>query len=448
MRLRPPRSTFGLVTLVSLLLGGASLLLAAGVFATSHEALEMQLNHRIEAETAALTAHYEQGGSAALASMIVRREMVRSPSGLGYILVDASGRRLAGRLNAAAPQPGWLEFLYVAREDGGRDISQALTTRLPDGARLVVAADRGPIDAADRTIVQVSAVTFGIMLALGLGGAWALGGIVRRRLDRINTSAEAIIDGDLARRMPVDGSDSEFDRLSITLNRMLDRNAELMETLQQVSSDIAHDLRTPLARLHQSLDSALREGRDADGYRLAIEAAAGRAGEMLEIFAALLRISEVESLQVREGFQPVDLSNLVQQMAETFGPDVEASGHRLAAPASCGIAVQGDRRLLSQMLVNLIENAVRHTPRGTEIRVTLERTETGVVLAVEDSGPGVAPADRERVLRRFARLEKSRSTPGHGLGLSLVAAIARAHYAALSLEDAHPGLVAKVTFPP
>lgn len=435
-----PRSTSGLVLLVSLVVAAATLALGGIVYHTSHEALEQQLNHRIEAETHALLTLMDTGGTAAVAAGIGLREDGRLPTGMGYILTDPQGRRIAGRLNASVPEPGWREFLYTADVAGGRGVSQALTSRLPDGAALVVAADRTPIDEIDGTILRLFIGAFGTMLLVGIGGAWALGAVVRARLERINATARAIIAGELDRRMPRDGTSNEFDQLAETLNRMLDRNAALLENLQQVSSDIAHDLRTPLTRLQQALDGALREGSDADGYRTALESASERSREMLDLFAALLRISEVETFQVREAFRTLNLSEVAERCVDAFRPDVEASGRSLLAKIAPAVVVDGDRHLISQLLVNLIENAVRHTEPGAVIEVSLALADDTARLIVADDGPGIPASERERVLRRFARLERSRSTLGHGLGLSLAAAIARAHHGELVLADNAPGL--------
>lgn len=442
-----PRSIFGLVVAASLVLGLATLVLGVVVYSVSHEALEQQLDQRIETESHALLALLEHAGTAQLAAEIIRREDSRGPSGMGYLLVDAQGRRVAGRLNATAPQPGWQEFLYASDGRGGRSTSQALTTALPGGGRLVVAADRTPIDEIDSTILTLFVGAFGTMLVVGVASAWGLGAVVRHRLEQINTTAHAIIGGDLDRRIPRDGRNNEFDQLAGSLNEMLDRNAELLENLQQISSDIAHDLRTPLSRLQQALDSALLNDLDVDQYRQALRQASDRAREMLDLFAALLRISEVETFQVREGFRAVNFSELVERCIDAFLPDLEASGHALAIDVAQVAWVDGDRHLLSQLVVNLIENAARHTPAGSLISISLRARTEGVQLVVSDNGPGIPSSDRELVLRRFARLEGSRTTPGHGLGLALVAAIARAHFAQLVLMDSVPGLRVSIDFP-
>jgi len=447
MRLGLPRSTFGLVTLASIVLCMMTLVLGVAVYAVSHEALEEQLDHRIATESRMLVNIGKDGGVDALIEAIHHRGDGHRASQLGYLLVDARGRRLAGQLDAQVPAPGWHEFLtYADPQDGEPGIAQALITQMDGGERLVVAADRTVIDEIDLTILRLFALTFGVMLIVGVGGAWVLGTVIRRRLDRINSTAQAIIDGDVAKRMARDDSGSEFDDLAETLNRMLDRNAELIENLRQVSSDIAHDLRTPLSRQIQVLENALANAHDSDSYRRAIETAAENGREILELFAALLRISEIETFSVRAAFKTVDLAEIVERVADAFRPDAEASGHPLHVDARGSFPVNGDRHLLSQMLVNLIENAIRHTPAGSAIAISLVDLDGSVRLRVADQGPGIAPEDRDHVLSRFSRLERSRSTPGYGLGLSLVAAVARAHVAALTLDGNGEGLIVDLTF--
>lgn len=316
---------------------------------------------------------------------------------------------------------------------------------MPDNSRLVVAADREVIDEMDATLLKLFAGAFGVMLLLGIGGAWLVGAVTRARLAHIDRTALAIIDGDLARRMPLTGAGDEFDRVSATLNRMLDRIGGLMDNLRQVSSDVAHDLRTPLTRLHNRLDEAL-SARDVDEKRQAIEAAAAQSRELLDIFGALLRIAEVEALSPRTHFQDVALDQLVEELVDTYRPDMEASGHLLVTAIAPAIWTMGDRRLLQQLVTNLLDNALRHTPPGTTVRVELERDDAIARLTVADDGHGVAPEDASRLFQRFARAERSRSSEGHGLGLALVAAVATAHRGTVSLL-APPGFGVVVELP-
>jgi len=441
---RPWRSTFGLVTLVACLFALGTLIIGVVAYEVTHEALEIQLDHRVAIETRALIDEGDDGPTG-VAAAIRRRKAAQSTASLDYLLVDPAGRRVAGSLDATAPTlPGYLELLHY-RRDGEHRIAQALTTRLPDSSRLVVAADREVIDEMDATLLKLFAGAFGVMLLLGIGGAWLVGSVTRARLSRIDRTALAIIDGDLTRRMPLTGAGDEFDRVSATLNRMLDRIGGLMDNLRQVSSDVAHDLRTPLTRLHNRLDEAL-SAQDVDEKRQAIEAAAAQSRELLDIFGALLRIAEVEALSPRTHFQDVALDQLVEELTDTYRPDMEASGHLLVTAIAPAICTMGDRRLLQQLVTNLLDNALRHTPPGTTVRVELERDDAIARLTVADDGHGVAPEDAPRLFQRFARAERSRSSEGHGLGLALVAAVATAHRGTVSLLAA-PGFGVVVELP-
>ncbi|MBP2160425.1 MULTISPECIES: HAMP domain-containing sensor histidine kinase [Asticcacaulis] len=442
-----PKTVLGMATAISVLLSLVALAICFGIYTVTHEAVEAQLDQRIATESEILTAIYHNGGVPAIAAEIGQREAQSRVTGMGYILDDRQGNRLAGTLRARAPEPGWLEFLYDDEGNGKRGVSQALTRRLNDGLILVVAADRSPVDEMDAQLFGLFGGVFCAMLVMGVGGALGLGFLIRRRLGKIDATAQAIIDGDLSRRMVRDGTDSEFDRLSETLNRMLDRNAELVGNLQQVSNDIAHDLRTPLARLQQVLDEALSEARDVEAFRQALTKASDRSREILDLFNALLRISEIETLKVREHFIHIDLCPIVERVADAFRPDLEAGGYRLETELAVGAIIDGDRHLISQLLVNLVENVMRHTPSGTRLSLSLCHRDGQVELRVADSGPGIDPSEREHVVKRFARLEKSRSTPGFGLGLSLVSAIAQAHYATMELTDTAPGLRIGFRFP-
>ncbi|WAC24725.1 sensor histidine kinase [Blastomonas sp. SL216] len=419
------RGTFGLVAAVALGFALATLAIGVVAFESTHEALELQLDHRIAIETQALIDE-GQDGYQGVAAAIRRREAASSTASLGYRLVDVANNPVAGSLDAIVPsKPGYVELLpYKAH--GEDRIAQSLTTAIPGGYRLLVAADRAAIDEMDNRFILLFLGAFGAMLLLGIAAAWLVGLVTRRRLARIDQTAAAIIAGDLSRRVPLAGSGDEFDGVATTLNRMLDRIAGLMENLRQVSSDVAHDLRTPLTRLQNRLDEALRE-RDSELQREAIEAAASEAGELLEVFSALLRIAEVEGLAARAHFQTVDLSAVVADVVEAFRPAMESSGHQLVSRISPGLTLSGDRRLLQQMLTNLLDNAAQHTPQGTTVHVGLEAAASTIQLTVTDDGPGVEAHQAPKLFNRFARVERSRSTPGHGLGLAMVAAIVAAH---------------------
>lgn len=444
MQARAPRTIFGLIATVVLVFTVSTLVIGVLAEWVTHEALEEQLDRRIESETAILVVEASQGGFDRLAEAIRLREAARSESSLDYLLMDEMGRPVAGESVALEiPPKGYEEFFHYEREDEER-VAQALITPVKGGT-LVVAASRAGLHAIDRTLMGLLATALAAMLSVGIGSAVWISWMTRQRLARIDSTARAVIDGELARRIPRDGTDSEFDRLSGTLNEMLDRIARLMENLRQVSSDVAHDLRTPLTRLCNSLDRAL-DSADSTSQRDYIERARSQATELLEIFAALLRIAEIEGMAERLSHHELDLSSLVEQMVESYRPDLEESERTLKCTVEPGILVKGDRRLLNQALANLLDNALRHTPKGTRVTISVRRIGGQPEVVVSDDGPGVDPADADRLFRRFARSERARSTPGHGLGLALVAAVVSAHGGQIWLAKGE-GFRVVMTFP-
>jgi signal transduction histidine kinase len=266
-----------------------------------------------------------------------------------------------------------------------------------------------------------------------------------RRVDSITRTAAAIIEGDLSQRIPIRGTNDDLDRLSTTLNQMLNRITELMESLRQVSNDIAHDLRTPLARLRHKLEEAQALSSGPEQISM-LEASIAVTDEVLDTFAALLRIAQVEAGTRRAGFQTVDLSEVFENVAHAFDAAAEAEGNTLICNVQAGLVIQGDKELLTQMLANLLENAIRHTPAKSRIEIKLARDASGLVGSVEDDGPGVPAEEHEHIFRRFYRLERSRTTPGNGLGLAIVAAIANVHNIRLTIVDRAPGLSITMRF--
>jgi signal transduction histidine kinase len=406
---------------------------------TTRHALSQQFDARIAAESAALVQEYGSEGLRGVVEAV--RERDRTPGAVDYGVQGPAGEALAGRLAASRAPLGWS---VLGR--GGREAERVrvLTVNLPDGRRLLVGDEEERIEALDGALLRGFGWAFVGVVVLGVAGGYALNRDVHRRLAAISGTAEAIIDGDLARRVPVRGSDDDLDRLALTFNRMLDRIAALMESLKQVSSDIAHDMRTPLTRLRQKLESGLTVPEDRGQ---ALEGALVDLDSILDTFAGLLRIAQIESGARRAAFRPSDLSAIGHTVVEAFAPSAEDAQQTLRLEGDANVLVVGDPELLTQMLVNLVENALRHAGPGTDIRVTASRGGSAATLAVTDNGPGVPSQDRERLFDRFYRLERSRSTPGSGLGLALVAAVARLHGAEVRLIPAEPGLEARVTFP-
>jgi signal transduction histidine kinase len=320
---------------------------------------------------------------------------------------------------------------------------RVLAVDLPDGYVLLVGDEEDRVELLDGALLRGFGWAFAGVVVLGVVGGFALSREVGRRLAAISGVAEAIIDGDLARRVPVRGSDDDLDRLAQTINRMLDRIAGLMDSLKQVSSDVAHDLRTPLTRLRNRLEAGLADPAERDQ---ALEGALGDLDAILDTFAALLRIAQIEGGARRAGFAACDLTEIARTVVEAFAPSAEEGGQTLVLAAAGRVPVEGDRELLTQMLVNLVENALRHAGDGARIEVRAEAAEPGPRLVVRDDGPGVPPEALPKLTERFFRLERSRSTPGSGLGLALVAAVARLHGGEVGLASPGRGLEARVIF--
>ena len=289
--------------------------------------------------------------------------------------------------------------------------------------------------------------SLGAVLVLAAGGGAVVGAAALRRVDGVNQVVAHITGGDLARRIPLRGTRDEFDVLSRYLNQMLDRIQALMEGMRQVTNDIAHDLRTPLGRLRQQLEATRHEATTIGDYRRRVEQAIEETDRILETFGALLRIAQIEAGARRARFVPLDLRETMEAVVDAYRPVAEEADHALLAMLQEGVQVQGDRELLMQLFANLIENSLQHTPCGTRIEVNLSRENGQPIASVRDYGPGIPDEARPKVLQRFFRLEASRSTPGSGLGLSLVAAIAELHGIEMQLRDARPGLAVRLLFP-
>ncbi len=442
-------ASFRLAALYVAVFAASALVLGLAVFVAARSALQEQMTARIEAEDAFLRGEFRTGGMDNLLAIV--RSRGRGITALDYLLQDANGTHLAGEVPVQAGlRPGWTTFAVPeAREDGGRpERVRALVSDLGGGLLLAVGDDLGRIAEVEEAVATAFGWTVGLAALLGIGGGVLVSRTFLARVDAISRTAEAIIGGDLARRVPVRGTGDDLDRLAGTLNRMLDRIGILMESLHQVSSDVAHDLRTPLARLYHRLEDARTHANSTAEYGLAVDAAMRDAEGLLDTFAALLRIAQVEGASPRAGFGRVDLSAVAEAVADAYRPDAEDAGHVLTADVALGVAIHGDQELLTQAAANLVENALRHTPPGTRITLRLSAdTAAGVCLSVEDDGPGVDGEDLPRLVHRFYRGERSRTTPGNGLGLSLVAAVADLHGATLRLRNAGPGLWVSMMFP-
>lgn len=413
------------------------------VLQVMHVAFTRELDNRLQDEAQTLASEYRSDDPGDLGEAIFQREAVQGPNRMLYAVFAPNGRRLFGSLQTTRPQLGRHDISFLDPQEGA-DSARAYALDLSPNERLVVAADKDWVERIDHIVEGIFAAAFAAACIAGLGGAAMFGRYLQRRLRSISDSAEAIIGGDIRQRMPVSARRDEFDQLASTLNRMLDRIEGLLENLRQVSSDVAHDLRTPLARLRNQLERGSQESRNAGAV---IESAIHEVDEVLALFAAILRIAEVESGETRRFFALVDVSTLAAEIAESFAPSFEDEGRTLLWSTEPGLKVDGDRELLAQALVNLLENAQLHTSKGSVVRLTAVAAGNSICLQVVDNGPGVPHADLPRITRRFARLESSRNTAGHGLGLSLVSAVAKLHRGRLILKNSAPGLAATIELP-
>lgn len=445
------RTTAFRVTLLHLLLtlGGTALIYGLAYWSSTRIAAG-QITTAIERDVRFLVTAAGIGGAAGAAVSIEAR--IASDSGLGvyYLLTAPDGGRIAGNLARAPRSAGWSRLRLADPPEDGANRTELLAfgTALPGGAFLVAARDLASVRELETTLAAAAGwVGSGAVLLGLLGGALVSRGVARRAA-AMDAALAAVEAGDLGRRLPVRSGGDEFDRLASRINAALDRLGELLVALRRVTDDIAHDLRTPLTRLRQRLEAAGRGARSEAEWQVSVAAAIEDCDRILAIFAALLRIAQVEAGARRAAFARFDLSRLVEDVAEVYASAAEERGQTLAVAVASGIEAFGDRDLVLQMLANLMENAVRHGRQGGHVSLTLSRGAEGAAeIAVTDDGPGIPPAERERVFRRFHRLDAARSTPGAGLGLALAKAVADLHGMTIRLLDASPGLRVQLSVP-
>jgi len=406
----------------------------------------------VETEMRGFTDDYARGGIPALAVAVDRRLDSPPDRDAVYLLADATGTRIAGNLGrwppTVAPDAGWATLsLYRTDRRGATEIS-ALALRLPGGELLLVGRDVAARAAFDRALARALLWALAAITLLALATGWFLARLVGRRIADIDGAARAIIAGALDRRIASRGTGDEFDRLAATLNAMLDRIEALVQDLRMVTDSLAHDLRQPLGRLVRALESAAAETSDPDTRQARIDRALREAEAVLATATALFDITRIDAGIGSEQFAAVELGQLAADVSELYEAAAEERGLTLAASAEPGLVVDGNVQLLALALSNLVDNALRYAPAGSEIRVAARRDGDAPALVVADHGPGIPEADRPRALGRFVRLDPSRGGPGAGLGLALVAAVARLHGATLALADNAPGLVATLRFSP
>lgn len=442
---------FRFATLFAALFLAAGLAFAGVLWWGTAGTLERQTDAAIRANAHALAERWRDSGADGAVEAIGERLALDAEGQSLYLLLDPRGGRLAGNLAALPPQAearsgaGWYRLSLDHDEDAPGE-ARLYVLDLPGGATLAVGREVGEKQRLRALLTEGLAWAACAALLFALLGAWLMRRALERRLSPAATTAAVIAGGDLSHRVPLSLHDDEFDRLGASMNAMLDRIAHLMDGVRGVSDAIAHDLRTPISRARSGLEEALiSDSDDPAVLRGAIERGIADLDNVTRVFQAVLRIAEVEAGARRAAFAPFDLALVLADATELYGASAEARGQALQTEWPEALPLVGDRDLLLQVLANLLDNAVKFTPPGGTISVSAEREAEAVVVQVADEGAGLAPEDRQRVGERFFRTDQARTTPGSGLGLSLVRAVVQLHGGALWFEDAggppeRPGL--------
>jgi len=418
-----------------------------------------QITSTVNSEISGLRAAYMQGGMRRLVIVVELRS--RRPGSSLYLVTTPSGEGLAGNVGSLEPgvfdHPGWLETSYRRIEAPEEAEHRALVqvVQLPDGFHLLVGRDLEERERLYGIIANAGRWSFALVVVLGLAGGFFVSRRVLKRIDAMTEKSQIIMAGDLSGRLPVAGTGDELDRLADNVNAMLERIEALMHGLKEVSDNIAHDLKTPLTRLRNRCEQALRGAKGDDDYRAALESTIAESDELIRTFDALLMIAHAESGQARDNMTEFDAAEIARDVGELYEPLADEKGLALKVDAPAAAPVRGNRELVSQALANLVDNAIKYAgPQSSRINGEAAEIVVGagadgerITLTVADRGPGIPEADRGRVVERFVRLEQSRSEPGSGLGLSLASAIARLHGGELKLEDNHPGLKSIIALP-
>ena len=435
---------YGLLALGSMCVVSAAFYFGTvGVLARSTDGNLISLSQR-------LARHYESRGGEGLRQEIQQLlvDGIDQDTEV-YLLVAPDGRKIVGNIS------GWtigmasldsLTDLKVVR-DGRPSLSRLLPRLLPDGSILVVGRDMQDRREIEQLVWRALLAGGAVAVPLAIGGALLFRRQLEHRVGAIRRTALEIEAGDLSRRIPVSAVDDEFARLNRDINQMLDRIEHLMDGIRHVSNAIAHDLRTPLARIRSRLEEALRPAESMTELAGTARFAIQQIDELIKMLDKLLQIAEAESGARRQSFTPVRLALVLGDVVELYDATAEAEGITLVNETEDDPVTFGDKNLLASATANLIDNALKYAGAGATVRIRTTKEHDTVSVVVQDDGPGIPAAERSRVVDRFYRLDQSRSLPGNGLGLSIVTAIASLHSGKLYLEDANPGLIARMILP-
>jgi signal transduction histidine kinase len=454
------RTTAFKLTLVYVVVFALFAAFLLGYFAwNTRRLITEQITQTVDAEIIGLNEQYRLGGIRRLVFVVDAR--ARRPGSSLYLVTTAAGEGLAGNISSLATgvleTPGWTETAYRRLDDPEGSGHRALVRvfQLPGGFRLLVGRDLEERDRLHDIVLAAGRWSLAAIVVLGLAGGFFVTRRVLKRVDAMTDTTRTIMDGDLTGRLPIAGTGDELDRLAGNLNIMLERIEALMHGLKEVSDNIAHDLKTPLTRLRNRCEEALRLAEDESQYRAALETTIEESDGLIRTFNALLMIARAESGQGRDSMSEFDAAEIARGVGDLYEPLADDKGLVLKVEAPVSAPVRGNRELVSQALANLVDNAIKYGRRngagenGAEADIVVKAMGEGdrIFLTVADAGPGIPEADRGRAVERFVRLEQSRSQPGSGLGLSLASAVARLHGGELKLEDNQPGLRTVISLP-
>ena len=433
----------------AIIFGLSAFALAFSIWYSTVGLLQRQVEIAIRNDATALSDHFSVGGLPSVIDAINDRLTENTDGDAIYLLIDPLGNRITGNLQSwpegLDEVSAWYE-LPVTRHGVG-SVALLRAYALPGGFQLLVGRDVTSRTQLRHLLRDGLLWAMGIMAVLGLLGAMVIRSMFRRMIRDISNTTRAISRGDLSRRVNISGNGDEFDELADNINDMLDRIARLMDGVRQVSNSIAHDLRTPITRARARLEDAALHAQTPEDLRLAIERATIDLDAIIAVFHALLRIAEIEAGSRRSAFAELDLVPLLTEIDELYHDVAEERGLRLETHIAGPLPFWGDRELMQQAITNLLDNALKFSAPGTTLSFTAHLEDTMISISVGDRGPGISAEDRERATERFFRAESARNTPGSGLGLALVAAVALVHNGTLRLLDNQPGLRAVITCP-
>jgi hypothetical protein len=427
----------------------SAFLLVAVLWWRTADYLEQEVDAVILADARAIGDRLQDFGLSGAVETINQRLEQHADEHAIYLLADPGLSPVSGNLAAwprrVGPHAGWYE-VELARDDK-LHATRILYVALPHGFHLLVGRDVQDLVAIRHSFLSALGWVAMVTLVLAVGGGLLVRRAALRRLEAINRTAAGIVQGDLSRRLPTVGSGDEFDQLALTINGLLAQIEILVDGVRNASNAVAHDLRTPLAELRGRLEGILLAPSAADTTLDEIQAAVEDVDRLIAVFNALLRLADIDSGTRLSGFREVAVADVMDEVAELYGPLAEDKGIALAVAPPSGIVVRGDPFLLAQAIGNLVDNALKYAPSGSRVAMSLVEEGDAIGIRIADNGPGIPDAEKANVTQRFYRGRAGDTTPGLGLGLAVVAAVARLHGGSLRLEDGAPGLVATLALP-